>query len=357
MRKRVIALALCAGLLLLGGCGFGEETADSSASPSSESASQIKTEQEDPQVSEPESVAGTDSAEEISGIIAMTSEISGDSTFHVFSIDPNTGEQQSLLRVTYTSNVGKETYYLPPTLTVYSASAREWVSSDFSKIAATKYISGTGEYHAGWFDASGAFYDVTEALGLQAQSDFDDPACYFAGGFTEDFFVYYANNTAYEERSYFHVPLENMTMDAVQEGDVIHAALPVLPSDSDSGYNLSDWVDETQCLADQYVKQYDRKVNSVRFNVATGEATEFIPGTSRYNWNGVLSPDGSSVAFLSSPKQGTDPPSLYLTPLSGGDPVKVDVSLSFSDRHSLNSPNFVQYPSSGGICTTLLDWR
>ena len=25
---------------------------------------------------------------------------------------------------------------------------------------------------------------------------------------------------------------------------------------------------------------------------------EFIPGTSRYNWNGVLSPDGSSVAFL-----------------------------------------------------------
>ena len=88
MRKRVIALALCAGLLLLGGCGFGEETADSLASPFSESASQIKTEQEDPQVSEPESVAGTDSAQEISGIIAMTSEISGDSTFHVFSIDP-----------------------------------------------------------------------------------------------------------------------------------------------------------------------------------------------------------------------------------------------------------------------------
>ena len=286
MKNRIIALALCAGMLLLGGCASDGGTAGSPSEPSAGStSSSVETEapleESGEPISEPEDPAETEEPEEVSGIIAMTSEISGDCTFRVVCIDPNTGEQESLLNVTYTSNVGKDTYYLPPTMTIYSASASEWVSSDFSKIAATKYMSGTGEYHAGWFDASGEFYDVTEALGLQAQSDFDDPACYFAGGFTEGYFVYYANNTSYDGRNYFYVPLTNITLDAVQEGDAINAALPTLPADSDSGYNLSDWVNETQCLADQYVERYNRKTNSVIFDTTTGEVTEFIPGTSR----------------------------------------------------------------------------
>ena len=362
MKNRIIALALCAGMLLLGGCASDGGTAGSPSEPSAGSTSSSVETEAPPEesgepISEPEDPAETEEPEEVLGIIAMTSEISGDCTFRVVCINPNTGEQESLLNVTYTSNVGKDTYYLPPTMTVYSASASEWVSSDFSKIAATKYMSGTGEYHAGWFDASGEFYDVTEALGLQAQSDFDDPACYFAGGFTEGYFVYYANNTSYDGRNYFYVPLTNITLDAVQEGDAINAELPALPADSDSGYNLSDWINETQCLADQYVERYNRKTSSVIFDTATGEVTEFIPGTSRYNWNGVLSPDGSTVAFLSSPKQGTDAPALYITPLSGGDPTKVETVLSFSDSYSINSPNFVQYPTSGGVCATLIDWR
>ena len=362
MRKRILALALCAGMLLLGGCASEVGvTSNPTESPTGTTSSQVENEippeESGELVSEPEDPVETNEPEEVSGIIAMTSEISGDCTFNIVCIDPSTGEQRTLLDVTYTSNVGKDIYYLPPTMTVYSASASEWVSSDFSKIAATKYISGTGEYHAGWFNEFGEFYDVTEALGLQAQSDFDDPACYFAGGFTDDCFVYYANNTSYDGRNYFYVPLTNITLDAVQEGDIINSALPTLPADSDSGYNLSGWVNETQCLVDQYVKQYNRKTNSVIFDITTGEVTEFIPGTSRYNWNGVLSPDGSSVAFLSSPKQGTDSPALYITPLSGGDPIRVETTLSFSDSHSINSPNFVQYPASGGICTTLIDWR
>ena len=52
--------------------------------------------------------------------------------------------------------------------------------------------------------------------------------------------VYYANNTSYDGRNYFYVPLTNITLDAVQEGDIINSALPTLPADSDSGYNLSD---------------------------------------------------------------------------------------------------------------------
>ena len=49
-------------------------------------------------------------------IIEMTSEISGDCTFNIVCIDPSTGEQRTLLDVTYTSNVGKDIYYLPPTM-------------------------------------------------------------------------------------------------------------------------------------------------------------------------------------------------------------------------------------------------
>lgn len=254
----MIALALCAGMLLLGGCASDGGTAGSPSEPSAGSTSS-SVETEAPQeasgesISDPEDSAEAEEPEEVSGIIAMISEISGDCTFSVVCIDPNTGEQESLLNVTYASDVGKDTYYLPLTMTVYSALASEWVSSDFSKIAATKYMSGTGEYHAGWFDASGEFFGVTEVLGLQAQSDFDNPACYFAGGFTEDCFVYYANNTSYDGRNYFYVPLTNITLDVVQEGDAINAAPPTLPADSDSGYNLSDWINETQCLAGQYV--------------------------------------------------------------------------------------------------------
>ena len=56
--------------------------------------------------------------------------------------------------------------------------------------------------------------------------------------------------------NYFYVPLTNITLDAaVQgEGDIITSHSPHPPADSDSGYNLSDWVNETQCLVDQYVR-------------------------------------------------------------------------------------------------------
>ena len=143
MRNRIIALALCAGMLLLGGCASDGGTASSPSEPSAGSASpsvetEIPPEESGEPISESEDPVEAEEPQEASGIIAMTSEISGDCTFSVVCIDPNTGEQESLLNVTYTSNVGKDTYYLPPTMTIYSASASKWVSSDFSKIAATK---------------------------------------------------------------------------------------------------------------------------------------------------------------------------------------------------------------------------
>ena len=138
MKKRVIALALCAGMLLLGGCASDAGTTGGPPeSPAGSTPPPAGTELPPEEGGEPVSGPGAEEPEEVSGIIAMTSEISGDCTFHVVCMDPNTGEQESLLNVTYTSNVGKDTYYLPPTMTVYSASASEWVSSDFSKIAAT----------------------------------------------------------------------------------------------------------------------------------------------------------------------------------------------------------------------------
>ena len=99
MKNRIIALALCVGMLLLGGCASHDEAAGSppessagSTSPSVET--EIPPEESGGLVSESEDPVEADEPEEVSGIIAMTSEISGDCTFRIVCIDPNTGEQE-----------------------------------------------------------------------------------------------------------------------------------------------------------------------------------------------------------------------------------------------------------------------
>ena len=70
------------------------------------------------------------------------------------------------------------------------------------------------------FDVDGVFFDVTEALELQPQSDFADPVHYTAIGFTEDnCFAYYSTTDNVYERTYYIVPLDNLAPEAIQEGN------------------------------------------------------------------------------------------------------------------------------------------
>ena len=91
----------------------------------------------------------------------------------------------------------------------------------------------------------------------------------------------------------------------------------------------------------------------------TEEVEEYIPGESRFNWNGVVSSDGTQIAFLSTPRQGTGSPQLYVMPTNGGDPVAVDIELEFAYVPKALKPSYAQYPTAGvgEVCTTLLDWR
>ena len=91
----------------------------------------------------------------------------------------------------------------------------------------------------------------------------------------------------------------------------------------------------------------------------TEEVEEYIPGESRFNWNGVVSSDGTQIAFLSTPRQGTGSPQLYVMPTNGGDPVAVEIAMEFAYVPKALKPSYAQYPTAGvgEVCTTLLDWR
>ena len=93
-------------------------------------------------------------------------------------------------------------------------------------------------------------------------------------------------------------------------------------------------------------------MNSTIIDLSTGEETYYIPGKSRWNWGGVLSPDGNSIAFVS--RARTDAMfcevGLYTVPFSGGDPQKVELP---SDVLSIGS----NYSDNTSHYCTLLDWR
>lgn len=130
---------------------------------------------------------------------------------------------------------------------------------------------------------------------MQSKSDFDDPVKYTATDFSNNGYFVIGGD------SRLSVPVDNVTLEAaLQNTDAIYDALPSLHGD----YALTDWINETSYLEDVEGEEWDERINSVINDVTTEEITEYIPGDSRYNWNGVLSPDGTQVAFLSTPKRG-----------------------------------------------------
>ncbi len=195
---------------------------------------------------------------EITGIIAMVTEITSDYSFTILSIDPDTGEQKTISTIVYpgtsTDSTG-ECYYFPAITKIYTSSLCEWISTDLQKVATTKQFGTNGEYHAGWFDTSGTFFDVTAAVGMQAESDFDAPTKHRALGFSGEQFVFEDAETG---ESYY-VPIDNIAPDTVQLGNPIVDALPDVPRD----YYFCDWIDDSRYLADYCPSSYDEKTVNV----------------------------------------------------------------------------------------------
>lgn len=238
----------------------------------------------------------------------------------------------------------KTPLYTPPAAG-FSCGHREWFTSDYSKVAVSRLDTQSGQTSVGWIDTNGDFFDASEALGQLDRGDFDDPVTYRAVGFTDDgFFVYkQVTGSGLDSRiSYHYVPVDNVDPSAIQDG----VPLPGYDEDKLAKITVSDYIGGSR-----YLINTSDGVSQI-FDMATGEKTAYVPGTARFSWHAVLSPDGSQVAFMSQPKSGLEK-DIYIMPLEGGDPVKVPTdSFSLSNQHTCESGR-----GYSDQCTMLVDWR
>ena len=78
------------------------------------------------------------------------------------------------------------------------ATVNRWsFSKDYTRLSDQKIFAANNERHAGWQNVDGSFADVTENLGQQSKSDFEDPVYYRGLGFAgENFgFAYLSNGS------------------------------------------------------------------------------------------------------------------------------------------------------------------
>lgn len=327
--------------------------------PADDREEEIPSEEIGEETTNPEVPGEPEKTTEISGLIILTANYGTTARFTITSFDYETGEQSpiSAFAIPNTYDAG----YLYLALTDSFGTHRERFSYDFTKLAATEQASSNMESHAGWFDEDGNFYDVTEALGLQSKSDFDDPVQYQAIGFTEDdLFVYYDRNHETSLSGYYAVPISNLTPEAVSEGNPLASG----PAYDEYGnfldinrYCATEWISETSCIVN-VISSNQEATESVILDVTDKSTTEYIPGDSRKNWNGVLSPDGTMVAFMSVPKYGNEAADIFVMPIDGGDPVRVAAhDFTFADpRESITGKS---YDTNFNLldCSILIDWR
>lgn len=179
------------------------------------------------------------------------------------------------------------------------------------------------ERHAGWVDYNGEFFDVTTSINAVQESSFSNPNPIIQSflGFQGDQFAFYEESSQNDRRHYY-VPTNDVSNGTVREVDIndwyFNEAFVSAARDE---FYPTTWVDENTCIADIYDNVGCPQ--SVCVDIETGEMTHYLPDSERYNWSGVLSPDGITVAFLSVPQRADGVVELYTVPLSGGEPAKV----------------------------------
>lgn len=286
-----------------------------------------------------------------SGLILMTTTDSNLRDPKIYSVNIETGESELVAEFNFAPRTLQDTILYFPAAG-FSCGHREWFTSDYSKIAVSRTDSQSGQNCAGWIDVNGDFFNVSEALGQLDRGDFDDPVVYLAIGFTDDgFFVYkqVSGLGVNGKSSYHYVPVDNVNPSEIRDG------IP-FPGYDEDGLNLSKGVFSKVTVSDyiggsRYLINTSDGVSQI-FDAATGEKTNYVPGTSRFSWHGVLSPDESQVAFMSQPKSGTKK-DIYIMPLEGGDPVNVPTdNFQLSSQHGCETGH-----DYGSQITMLVDWR
>ena len=356
--------ALSAALVLaLGLCACGSSTPSGVQEPPPpveyEEPEDTGPEYEEPEYEEPDYEEPEPEPEPVKPeglVIVKESYLSEQKEYALYCFNPDTKEETMIadFLVPYKTESGDWFSISTPGATV----SRQSFSGDFTKLSDQKTFAANGERHAGWHNLDGTFTDVTETLGQQSKSDFEDPVYYRDLGFAGENFGYaYSTDGSILKEVYFYVPADNLSPGAVQEGDAQKIGHPynekgaLLINKYGSGkYDpqyVTSWIDDTHAIVNG-TGQVTSDCNSFIVDTAAQTETAYIPGDSRINWNGVISPDGSKIAFMSESKKGTDiHTDIYIIPVDGGIPVKVE-GLPYDLKGNA-------YQTKDGTCT-LIGW-
>ncbi len=206
---------------------------------------------------------------------------------------------------------------------IYYQNCSAMLSQDAAKLAMTYTDNSTKLHHAGWIDSSGAFFDVPEHLGLQAENEFVAQSHYYSIGFTKDgeYFVFaeivgdhssmLRSETDFDK--FYYVSLNDLS--TVYEGNPIRDEAK--KGHDDILYALTDWVSDNEYLVDLSDNCIIRSVD----NPGDGDV-ELVPGETRRNYNAIVGPDGR-IAFASSIKKTGEDLAIYVTDRDGNSPQRV----------------------------------
>lgn len=311
------------------------------------------TETEEAKEVEGETLTGnTDLVSDLEGIVIVQADWSNGKVvkYTVYTVDPETAISQEISQFAFT-HLYKESepeYTIVPAwrFSVYG-NLYDHFSEDYTKIAATKTILSSGEVHAGWVDTAGNFFDVTEALGEQAQTDFDEPASYYAVGFQDNIFIYVSSKDRQKDQ-YRGVAIEDLTLGSweIDTSDKLVLGKSYETWGWLSGYKVTDWLNDDQALIG---------INQTKCRIATlstQSLEEYLPGEETHlNWSAVASPDGSRVAFISRPEAGEEI-NMYIASISGENPTRFE-----PDFGPLFYPTAANQVSAGMACCYILEWR
>lgn len=319
------------------------------SSPEAEESTEERTPSE-PGIQNPEGISGL--------IIRTTSRNAQSGTCNVTSFNPESGKTKSISSFKF-NNSNEFSYFWADS----ESGGYKQFDYTYTRMATRQLINATGEEHAGWLTADGKFFDVTEAIGWARQGDFDDPVLASSIGFTDnDLFIF--SVTDYNHRtnvSYYSVPISDISESSVQECRVSAYSGYAVESYMDYLENLvwkygepTGWIDDTHCVVNPDRNFPEKPTRSVILDIGSGSLTDYIPGDSRENWDGRVSPNKTQIAFVSMPKSGNEPPDIFIVSVDGGNPERVAAhDFTLTDIHSGVGLGLMAHDN---YCV-LIDWR
>lgn len=338
------------------------DTSDISATSNTSDASDNK-EQDEPDKTEPPSLEGgilvfSESQGKYYNYKSTNTRKCQAFTVSLDKIDPETGEVTHI-RTFSTEETHSCSAHISTLGGSNTADMLRCFNADMTLLAATLTME-NGAEHVGWVDENGKFTDVSAKI--TTESDFGALTKHSQPYFWGDYLYY--RDSSNEPIQINRVPINNLTKDAIEiivadsqggnlvplpDGTVDDTASPKEYYDSSMKYSLysslfGDWVSADTCVGSYKNGIYRYQLSK------NNEKTEITPSVKdRRNWNPVASPTGDQVAFLSQLTTGNDQSiSLFLVPIGGGDPVKVNTSYAFP-----TTPKFDTVNNISGI----IDWR